>query len=422
MVPALLILLATLAAAAVAFGTHPNWVAYAQHGVDMIMLGRRIEWPLTFLAIVLCVVLIGLVAAGRRRVFWLLGLAPVAAMLFHHFSRDPMNGFAIRENPPFADARAAATLVGDDDYVVGLRFGDNYYAYPYATLYTDPVIFQVDRGRRLLLVWNAFANRAVARVVDKDVRPRELDIVSMPANALLLYNGRLGQFINGLTSTTPAGKPVTGFVSPVATSKVPWKQWRSLHPETRVLALPPRYATGLPRRAVLPYFPVPGSHGTADARAGCRIVLVDDGQARLALAADRVTDKPLNLTVGGTPVLVFRDPQSGQLRAFDRRFDPDLTGEFRPNADPARPNVALVDAATGTGWNWSGVAVDGDARWRGRKLTLVSAEDDLYLDVMKFWYPDLTLHEVRPEDTPPAVQPPTPEPEKTPTPSRRRRR
>lgn len=405
--PILLIFLSTAAAAVVAYGTHPDWIVRS-HGLTIITTCHRLQWPLTFLCLVLLVLLIALVASGKRRIFWMLGLAPAAALLFYHFRGDPIRAFAVLENPPFTTVANAGTVVSDDDYVVGLRLADTYYAYPYSLLYANPVIHQTDRGRRLLLMWSPFANRATAAIVDHDVRARELDIVSMPANALLLYNSRLGQFINALTCTTPKGDAVTGFTSLVPITKTTWKQWRTLHPETKVLAVPPRYTSGLPTQPILPHFKVPAP-AKSDLPADTRIAIVNPGPNALAFTADQITPQAVNFTPdAGPPVLLIRDPQTNSVRAFDRHIQPDLVSDFRPLADPKRPAVALVDSTTHTGWSLAGVAVDGDPKLRGTKLSAVPVDEDLSYVVMKFWYPALTVRHLKPEDHAAAMESPAP--------------
>jgi hypothetical protein len=285
---------------------------------------------------------------------------------------------------------AAQAGVGDEDYVVGLKFGDQVYAYPYAALYADPVVSQLERGKRLLLIWNAFANKATAYQVDQDVPGRDLEIVSMPANAVVVYNARLGEFINGITGRKPNGEKVTGVLSPVDTTKTTWKSWRDAHPGTKVMVPSGRYAVeGLPRRAVLPYYKVPAAVA-GELPAETRVVAVGR-ESSVAIPADRVKESPTQLTVDGVPVVLFRDPQAGVVRAFDRRVDDNVVADFQLNTDARRKNVALVDRVTNTGWSWGGSAVDGAAKWKGRKLEAVPVEEDLYYGVAKYWHPSMTV-------------------------------
>ena len=66
--PILLLLLSTGAAALLALGTHPD-LAYHAHGLACIMLTRRLEWPLVLLALLPCVGVLLLVISGKKRVW-----------------------------------------------------------------------------------------------------------------------------------------------------------------------------------------------------------------------------------------------------------------------------------------------------------------------------------------------------------------
>ena len=58
--PLLLIAVAILSAAIVAYGTQPGWVVY-DRGLELILASRRMQWPLIVLSLVLCVTLMGMV-------------------------------------------------------------------------------------------------------------------------------------------------------------------------------------------------------------------------------------------------------------------------------------------------------------------------------------------------------------------------
>jgi hypothetical protein len=184
--------------------------------------------------LLLCVAMIGLVAAGKRRAWWLIGLAPVLALFVHRFASDPIRRFGVLDEPAFATIDQAS-FIADNDYVVGLEFNGSAYAYPFATLYAHPVIFHQDHDQRMVLIWSAFANRAVASTIDRILHARDIEIVSMPANSLLLYNAKLGQFIHGVTGRTSKGEKPTGFADRIPTQKMRWCEWYEQHPNTRVM-------------------------------------------------------------------------------------------------------------------------------------------------------------------------------------------
>src|SRR5688572_1248919 len=183
-----------------AYGTDPRWVEQSW-GLGLIVLSRRLQWPLVAVSLLLCLGLVGLVISGKRRAWWLIALAPVLALFVHRFVTAPTNRYTILDEPAFV-AAAEAKHVRDEDYVVGVVFNEQPYAYPYAALWGAPVIVQSDRERRMLLIWSAYANAATPMEVTRELKARDLDIVCDPADTLLLYNGRTGQFIVGLTGQT----------------------------------------------------------------------------------------------------------------------------------------------------------------------------------------------------------------------------
>jgi len=378
--PLILSFLATLAAAAMSYGTDPRWMEQGSWGLGVIVLSRRLQWPLVAVSLVLCVSLLGLVISGKRRVWWLIALAPVMALFVHRFVTAPSNRYAILDEPTFVSA-ADAKQIRDEDYVVGVVFDDQPYAYPYAALYGAPVIVQSDRERRMLLIWSGPANAATAMTVSRDIKARDLDIVCDPADTLLVYNGRTGEFIVGLTGQTTRGEPPAGVEKPLSSTKLTWKQWRAAHPDTRVLNAPSRG----PTTPLSPHLP------SINAKLG--VTLIAQGNAVIAVRGDDIGAAPLNLKVGDVPVVVFRDRFTGQICAFDRRLEADLIPQFKlpRDAKQREKGVAVVDSDTSTGWSGRGVAVDGNKEWRGKKLTAVDVREDIYLGAAQFWYHDLAL-------------------------------
>ena len=379
--------LATVLAAIVAYGTHPFWAQHP-HGLGVILFSRQVQWPALFTSLAAAMGVVALVIAGKARGWWMVGLAPLLALFAHRFTTDPTSGMASVEDPAFVPA-VQANFVNDDDYVVGLAFGDKSYAYPYAALYSTPVVVHAQHDKRILVMWSAPANRAVATTIKRDLRARHLDIVSTPANALLLYDTAHGQFVNGLTGLTTNGERPSSFVAPVVTAKMPWRQWRQLHADTTVMVPTGRLAEKAPRQPLLPSWPMPKSIGADDL---ARPVVVVGTTSPAAVASGDLHAAPLNLSADGRPVVAFRDPRDERVRAFARKLD-DLSPRFKLNRDAARAarGVFLVDLDTDTGWNPDGVAVDAKKDLRSRKLAPVVVEDGLYWGVMKFWYPNLEL-------------------------------
>jgi hypothetical protein len=380
--PLIVIVLAAVAAAVLAYGTDPNWARF-HHGIEFILWSRQWQWVLLSVSLVFCLVLLVIVVSGKRRAWWLIGLLPILVLYSHRFLTGPAAASKVVEDPPFVDADRAGFL-RDNDYVVGVKFGDSAYAFPYCVLYSAPAVIRSEQDQRMILLWSPYANKATAYSISRDLRARDLEVVSWPANAMLLFNSRLGQFINGITSQTTKNQTPTGFRLPIRAVKEMWADWRQQYPHCLVMApLNADWQTA-PSSPLPPRYAMPTTQ-PADFRRVCVVA----GTAPIAVPSDDITDVPLNLSAGGTPVLLMRDGVYGQTVAFDRHVQYDLIPRFAKTSDPRRPTAVMVDIDTDTEWSVAGQALQGARETRGRSLTPMIAEDGLYWDVMKFWMPDL---------------------------------
>jgi hypothetical protein len=383
--PLTLLLSAAIASAIAAYGTHPVWAQYS-HGLDMILFARYFLWPLGALALLLCLALVALVVSGKRRAWWLIGLGPILALFVHRFATDPFSQFTIADSPAFVLA-ADAPFLADEDYVIGLTFNGVSYAYPAYALYRTPVVFQQEHSSRMVLIWSAFANRAVACNIKHDLRARDVEIVSMPANALLLYNTRLGESINGLTGLTVRGQKPSGFLSPIPARKTSWREWLAGHPTTLAMVPPGGAGQKIPNAPLRPWYPMPRFRDT-QLPPETRIALIDTPHP-VAILPSQAPSEPLHIVIDQVPTLLFRDP-AGRLHVFDRRIE-DLTPKFRRNRDTRRKDAWLIDEDTRSGWSADGRAVDGPMAKAGKRLVPIAVEDGLNWRVMKTWMPQLEL-------------------------------
>ncbi len=395
--PLLIIAVAGLSAACVAYGTSPAWIQYP-HGLEIIVWFRRLQWPLVTLSLIACIGLIALVISGRRRAWWLIALAPVLTLFAHRFATGPEAArMLVAENPVFAVADQAG--ISDDDWIVGITFGDSNFAYPYSALFSNPVVFQADHEKRFILMWSAYANRALAMPISQEFKPRDLEVVSTPANALLLYDSRRGQFINGLTGQTIQRAMPQGFIKslPIATSKMTFGQWRELHPDTLVWQRANKAGEPAPHQPLMPAWPMPPQG--LERPASARIAIVG-AASPMAFDSSALTSTPVNVKADDVPILLFRSPETGAICAFDRRLMDrqgklDLILHFDANRHHKKfPLAFLIEAGSNTGWSDDGLCIEatGDVKaMKGRRMNRVAIDDDLPWGVMKFWYPDLQL-------------------------------
>lgn len=381
-----LIILATAAAAVVAYGANPDLARFGSDGVNFIMHVRRLQGPLVLISLVPCVVLIVLVILNKRRAWWLLGLAPVLALFAHRFALSEHRFFSVAEVTSDAMLRVEeVSFLRDDDWVIGIVRDGQAYAYPYSAMYATPAVVHTDRADRWLLIWSPFANLSRAWQVDRAVRGRDLEIVSMPANATLVYNRRLGEFINGITGQNQNHETPPELREAITSQRMTWSAWRSRFPDTRVMPPMGRSSRQLPAAPVKQLYAIPPGFEPRD-----RLVAMIPATQPAAIEMGEIRTLPLNISISGLPVVVFRDPDSGEVRAFDRRIDGDLSPKFNLNSTAGR-RAWLVDSDTNSGWDARGVAVDGPCAKSKTRLRSIPIEPDVYWGSLKFWMPDLTL-------------------------------
>lgn len=392
--PLAFLILATLCTAFVAYGVHPVW-GQCDWGMGLICMARRLQWPVLTAALVFAMAVIIMVISGKRRAWWLIGLGPIVALLLHRFATGPTSDWHVEERPEFVAATEVAS-VPDDAYVVGLIFEGQPYAYPYSGLFYTPVVVQAERDKRLMLMWSAYANKATATLIDREIKPRELDIVSTPANALLIYNSRVGEFINGFTGLTPHGDRPTAFRKPVVTEKLPWGIWRKRHPETKFML--PSGGSG-PSQPILPVQPMPSR---ASSRRPQQVLITPTTQP-VVVPTEMLSDKPLNVSAGPHRLLLMPASLAGTFRAFDRHVDEDLVPLFAM-VMPDEKGPKLIDSDSHTLWSLDGKALVGPLK--GQQLQSVQMEQDMDLRVVATWYPNMLLAEPEPA---PVIKPPPPE-------------
>jgi hypothetical protein len=388
--PLIFIILGTVASAFMSYGTHPVW-AHSTHGLALILWTRRLQWPLIAFTLVMCVALLVLIVSGKRRAWWLIGLAPILALFAHKFHTAPGFALNVTDTPAFVSADAAPFLA-DETYVVGVMFNDQPYAFSYPVLFNTPCVIVQDREKKMVLFWSADANRAVAARVDLDLRARDLEVVSTPANSILVYNSRLGEFIVGVTGKTPDGQSPDGFHESLQVVKTTWAQWRDAFPKTHVMAPPPGnvgHGIAAPAGPILPRFPMPDVFNGLDPET--RIAVVQTTPPA-AIEADALTGAPANLTIGKEPVLLVRDGPGQSIRAFDRRIDGDFYVRLKPHHDAKKPSLIYFDPGSNSYWSHNLIALEGGPELKGKRLSRIAIDEGLYWGVMKYWYRDLQLY------------------------------
>lgn len=99
-----------------------------------------------------------------------------------------------------------------------------------------------------------------------------------------------------------------------------------------------------------------------------------------------VKQSPVLDTIGGVPVFIAVGDDKKSVRAYERTIDNRKLQFFvKPDAAPLR----FVDAETGSEWDFTGQATEGE--FKGRKLKPIAVLNDYWFD-WKIYHPDTKLY------------------------------
>jgi hypothetical protein len=158
--------------------------------------------------------------------------------------------------------------------------------------------------------------------------------------------------------------------------------------------------TGIgPTVPIMPRYPMPGPAQPFE-----EVAFVDAGQPA-AIRENQIGSAPLNLTVGHSPMLVFRDG-NGVTRAYLRVADGDLVPRFIPVSMTKNMPVGGLFTEHDSDGIWTAEGRDVSGKLKGQKLQPVDVDEAAYLPVLKYWFPNLLTITPQPSDigkAPPAT-------------------
>ena len=102
---------------------------------------------------------------------------------------------------------------------------------------------------------------------------------------------------------------------------------------------------------------------------------------------------PIVDMVGAVPVVIALGEDRRSVRAFERTVD-GRTLEFFQKKDDKNPQFQLIDAETGSAWNFEGKATSGPLA--GRQLKKVFVLEDYWFD-WRIYHPDTFIYQLGPQ-------------------------
>jgi hypothetical protein len=231
---------------------------------------------------------------------------------------------------PTAIPAAKAGYLQDGEKVFGVLLGGEARAYPLRILDWHEMANDRIGGRPVTLSYCTLCGAGILY----DTRTPSGKAYTFGTSGLLYRSNKLMVDRQTLTLwNNLTGEPVVGRLaqSPIRLAVLPlvlttWKEWRTRHPETTTLALDAalvgRYgfnyqpgAADRQRRGVA--FPVWQKSAALDPKAEIFALRVGD-PPKVYPIETLLAERIVNDSVGGSPVVLLADPESGAVRAFAR--------------------------------------------------------------------------------------------------------
>lgn len=340
-----------------------------REAMTAIYRSRRLLWGIGALAFAL---LAGRAVLGATNPMWLwiVGIsAAVLALLF-------WSGYVpIVMSPPsdqrLIGANEAATILKDDDIVLGLAIDRETRAYSQAAIARPHFLDDTVGGTPVAITYCILCNSGIAFKRELGGRPLKLQPVTAFNNNIIYYDADTGNFIQQLDGKVISGPDAGKALDPIPLTITSWKAWKSLYPETKLLHAPPRSLrdrmvammldmmiplSGLMRRKK-PWHPVRGS---IDKRlpAMSMVMGVEIKGEACAYPLSLLRDRPvLNETIGGEPIVILYDRELDAGQVFSRRLEEKVV-VFQGILGGAK-NLVAQDEATGSRWDVTGRAREG---------------------------------------------------------------
>ena len=306
----------------------------------------------------------------------------------------PKDGIPAIDAPQFVDVAEADAWLKPNEPVIRVQIGPDARAYPLQILMWHELVNDTVGGVPVVVSFCPLCNTAIA--FERMVGGRVLDFGTtgrLRYSNLIMYDRQTESWWQQGPGTAIVGELTGAQLKFVPAAVVSWADFKSVHPDGRVLSRDTGHTRPYGRNPYEGYDDVnrppflyqgPAISGTLPAVA--RVLGIELGGEAVAYPFEVLQQaRVVSDSVGGTPIVVFWAPGTasaldaaavpdgrdvGAANAFERRLDGRLL-EFSFDGE------RIVDAETGSAWDLFGRAVSGPLE--GEALTPVVA-------VNHFWF------------------------------------
>jgi hypothetical protein len=276
-------------------------------------------------------------------------------------------GYEIVDQPQYETTMQALSRYGNNELVIGVSYNGVEKAYPLAAL--QPVRFHVANddfnGTPITVSFCPICFSAVVfegPVINGQVA--QFATAGLYNNDLVMYDDVTFTLYQQFTGEPMVGPMVgeIGLIHRVPADIIPLGTWADAHPNS-VIYIDPTLSQPRNSRSVIqgliPYEAIAGGGGRSEVDADTRlndrdivVGVVINGVSKAYLEDSLLEAELINDVVGDSPVLVFVDPVSTEIRFFQSVIS---TGSltFRFQGD------GLIDDETSSRWDFEGFATNG---------------------------------------------------------------
>ncbi|MEE9582816.1 MAG: DUF3179 domain-containing protein, partial [Acidimicrobiia bacterium] len=263
------------------------------------------------------------------------------------------------DRPVYGDAGTGDWLE-PTDLVLGYLAGDQAYGYPFKILNFHEIVNDELDGIPVLISYCPLCRSAI--VYDRRVDGETLSFGNSSAlyeSDLVMVDRNTGSYWWQVAGSAIVGTLTGTSLDPLPSVVTTWADWKAQHPDTLILTRDTGFSRPYERDSFGSYadyldsgqFAFPVSEASQDGRlqpAALVLGVVLDGVVRAYPVDDLI--EPINDDVAGNPIVVF--PTEGGAAVYQAIVN-DETSVFELR------DGDLIDAATGSVWTASGVAVSG---------------------------------------------------------------
>ncbi len=255
--------------------------------------------------------------------------------------------------------------LGGDDLVIGFEGESEAFAYPIKFLNFHEIVNDEIDGVPIVVTYCPLCGSGV--VFDRRLNGEALlfgNTSALYQSDLVMFDHQTGSFWFQTGGEAIVGTLTGERLTPLPSVTMPWTNWLSLHPRTRVLSREqgfgraPDYTfdffEGYGQRLddLQFLFPVETDKLDSRLRPSAIVLAVGAGGVEKAYPLEALQDAAVNDEIGGRPVLVLSRRIGTFGRAFSREVDGRvLTFEVQ--------DEEVVDRETGSRWDFGGRAVEG---------------------------------------------------------------